>query len=246
MSVKDPPEIYDEADVYEVVYRGRGKDYRADAAAVTGLVRERKADAASLLDVACGTGSHLRYFAASFGHVEGVDLSEDMLRVAREQVPGVPFHQGDMCGFRLDRAFDAVTCLFSSIGYLRSAGELDAAVAAFARHLNPGGVIVLEPWCFPERFVPGQVMSDLVRADGRTIARVSHAVREGDSSRIEAHYLVAGPGSGVRHFTDTHVLRLFDRRQYEAAFARAGCSVEYLDRGTGRVGLFIGTRTTHQ
>jgi SAM-dependent methyltransferase len=233
--------IYDHADLYDAVYRGRGKDYAADTARIVTQIRASSPGASSLLDVACGTGAHLRHFAPAFHHVEGVDLSADMLRVAKKHLGDVPLHQGDMCGFDLGRRFDAVTCLFSSIGYLNDAAELDAAVGCFARHLNPGGVIVLEPWCFPEKFVPGQVMSDLVTVDGMTISRVSHATLDAGATRIEAHYVVADPDSGVRHFVDVHRLALFTRGQYERAFRLAGCTVRYLPAERG-VGLFVGTR----
>lgn len=235
--------IYRRAELYETIYRGRGKDYAADSARVTALVREHHPSAASLLDVACGTGSHLRYFAKEFDHVEGVDLAADMVRLARRNLPGVPVHQGDMRDFRLDRTFDAITCMFSSIGYLRDADELTAALECFGRHLAPGGVIVLEPWWFPERALARHVVGDVVTVDGRTVSRVSHAVRRGAAHHMEVHYLVADPDAGIQHFTDTHVLALFEREQYEAAFARAGCRAEYLGPEETSPGLFVGVRT---
>lgn len=238
--------IYSQGALYEAVYRGRGKDYAADAAAVAAVIRERCPDAVSLLDAACGTGAHLRHLVTEFTDVEGLDLAPSMLAEARARLPGVRFHRADMAHFRLDRTFSAVTCLFSSIGYLPTTAALESAVACFARHLDPGGVLVVEPWCFPERFTPHQVMSDLATVDGTTIARVSHAtlIREGRACRIEAHYLVAAGGTDVRHFTDVHDLSLFRREEYEAAFTRAGCAVEYLPSPDGRgVGLFAGIRT---
>src|SRR5687767_2236719 len=54
------------ADVYDLVYRGRGKDYAAEAADVATLIRSKRPEAASLLDVACGTGLHLHGFGAQF------------------------------------------------------------------------------------------------------------------------------------------------------------------------------------
>ena len=41
-----------------------------------------------------------------------------MLGIARHRLPGVPLHLADMRDFDLPERFDAVTCLFSSIGYL--------------------------------------------------------------------------------------------------------------------------------
>ncbi len=47
------------AELYDQFYEARGKDYAAEASAVTDLVRSRYPHADSVLDVACGTGSHL-------------------------------------------------------------------------------------------------------------------------------------------------------------------------------------------
>ncbi|MFC4560987.1 class I SAM-dependent methyltransferase [Nocardiopsis mangrovi] len=232
--------IYRRADLYADIYAGRGKDYAGDAERITALVRGRGGGTASLLDVACGTGSHLAHFRDSFAHVEGVDLAEDMVRVARRDLPGVPVHTGDMRDFRLGRRFSAITCLFSSIGYLPGPAAVEAAVACFARHLEPGGVIVLEPWYFPQTALERHVVGDVVAVGGRTIARVSRNVREGAAHRMTVHYIVAHPDEGVQHFTDEHVLAVIERERYEKAFTAAGCTVEYLP-GAGP-GLFVGVR----
>jgi SAM-dependent methyltransferase len=236
--------IYDRADVYEAIYRGRGKDYESEATTAVGLIRERKPKAMSLLDVGCGTGSHLRYFADAFDHAEGMDLNEAMIAVARTNLPTVPVRQGDMRQFDLRRRFDALTCMFSAIGNISGTDELDATLQSFTHHLNPGGVLVLEPWWFPENFIPQYIGGDVVQVDGRTIARISRSVRQGDASRMEVHYVVAGPESGIWHFTDTHVMALYHRHEYEAAFARAGASVEYVELGNGSPGLFVGVLDT--
>ncbi|MFD0485964.1 class I SAM-dependent methyltransferase [Saccharopolyspora spinosporotrichia] len=165
------------AELYDRFYRGRGKDYAAEAAQVARLVRDRLPSASSLLDVACGTGTHLRRFADLFDDVTGLELSAAMIEVARPQLGGIPVLQGDMRDFALDREFDAVTCMFSSIGHMRDGAELDQALASFARHLAPGGVVVVEPWWFPEDFLDGYVAGDVVRDGDLTISRVSHSAR---------------------------------------------------------------------
>ncbi|WP_248962793.1 class I SAM-dependent methyltransferase [Sphaerisporangium perillae] len=236
--------IYRNAEIYDALYEGRGRSYEADSQTLVKYIRERNASASALLDVACGTGRNLRSFADAFEHVEGVDLAEDMLRVAQKRLPGVPLHQGDMKDFRLDRRFDAITCLFSAIGYLDDAGQLNAALRCFGRHLKPGGVLVVEPWYFPDNALSGRVMGDVVTVGGQTISRLSHTVVEGRAHRMTAHYLVADAESGIRHFTDLHMLSLFSRHEYETAFAEAGvASVEFLQTGRDRPGLLIGVKS---
>jgi len=228
------------AGVYDQIYRDRGKDYAAEAADVLDLIRARRGGVpGSLLDVACGTGGHLRHFATLAGHVEGLELSDEMIKVAAAEVPGVRINQGDMREFDLGRRFAALSCMFSSIAYLGSATELDRTLARFAAHLEPGGVAVVEPWWFPDDFISGYVSTHTSVENGRTICRTSHSVRDGGFCAMEVHVVVADAG-GIRHFVDEHRMALFVREEYETAFARAGLAVEFLPGGPSGRGLFVG------
>ncbi|MFF4159694.1 class I SAM-dependent methyltransferase [Streptomyces sp. NPDC001678] len=229
------------AEIYDLLHEARGKDFGAEAATVTGLIRAREPGAASLLDVACGTGAHLRHFGEHFAHTEGLELSEAMLAVARVNTPGAVLRQGDMRALATGRVYDAITCMFGSIGYMTDTSELRSALRSFARHLSPGGVVVVEPWWFPETFIDGHVSGDVVTVRGRTVARVSHSAREGAASHMRVHYVVAEAGAGARHFVEEHRISLFTRAEYEEAFARAGLEVGYHSGVPSGRGLFVGT-----
>lgn len=229
------------ADVFEAIYRSRGKDWAQEAQDIVERIRARFPEADSLLDVACGTGIHLERFSQVFSHCEGVDFAEPMLELAAERVPNVPLHVGDMRKFDLDRKFDAITCMFCSIGYLDTVDDLRDAVRTMTEHLVPGGVLVVEPWWFPEKFIDGYVAGDLSHGEDRTITRISHSIQQGDKTRMELRYVVGAAG-GITEFTEIEILSLWTKDEYQSAFEDAGCSVEYLDGGpTGR-GLFIGIR----
>jgi SAM-dependent methyltransferase len=230
------------ADVYDEVYQGRGRDCAGEAGEVRDLVVDRFPQAASLLDVACGTGAHLEAFRSLFAEVEGVELSGGMLEVARRRLPGVTVHQGDMREFGLGRTFDVVTCMFSSIGHVGSVAGLRAALGRFAAHVEIGGVIVIEPWWFPETFIDGYATGDVVSGSGRTVARLSHSAREGDRSRVTVHFAVSDPAAGLNHVTEEYLVSLFGQQEYEDAFCRAGCSVEYVPGGPNGRGWFVGIR----
>ncbi|MFD3936196.1 class I SAM-dependent methyltransferase [Streptomyces sp. NPDC058611] len=243
MTTQEAKGIYDAGDVYDAVYGGRGKDYGSESAVVTGHIRTRHPQAASILDVGCGTGGHLKYFAEEFDETQGVDLAEGMLVVARRNHPEIPLTTGDMRSFDLGRRFDAVVSLFAATGNLVGRQELDSTLATFSRHLVPGGVVVIEPWWFPENFTPDHVGASVTTVEGRTVARVSHTVRHSEAaSRMDVHYVLAEPGRGVEHFSDTHVMALYRREQYEKAFTAAGLSVEYITGEYAGNGLFIGVK----
>src|ERR671930_552380 len=224
------------ARIYDAVYAW--KDYVGEAARLHELVQARKPGAATLLDVACGTGTHLAELRRWY-RCEGLDLDGELLAVARKRLPEVPLHQGDMRDFDLGRRFDAVACLFSSIGYVLTLDALAAAVAAMARHLEPGGVLLVEPWLTPEAVVVPRVGAVFVDEPELKIARVNAIEVDGRRSSFEFHYVVGTPDS-VEHFTERHDLSLFTIEEQLAAFRAAGLAVEHDEEGLMGRGLYIG------
>ncbi|MDV6011628.1 class I SAM-dependent methyltransferase [Haloechinothrix sp. LS1_15] len=233
---------HDAAELYDLLHAERGKDFAAEARFVRRLIAERNPTASTLLDIACGTGAHLEHLAGSFDRVAGLELSESMLAMAKAKMPEVELHHGDMRTLSLGDTFDAVICLFGSIGYVDSVDELHTTVRRFAEHTSKGGVVVLEPWWQPDTFTPGHISGDVITVDNRTIARVSHASRLPDASHMQVHYVVAEPEGGIRHFTEEHICKLFPRQEYERALEGAGLRVEYFACGLSGKGLYVGTR----
>ncbi|MFI9203881.1 class I SAM-dependent methyltransferase [Streptomyces sp. NPDC053048] len=233
----------DFAAVYDDICRTQ-RDYAAQAARTLDLVRARRPDAASLLDVGCGTGEELVHLREHF-EVTGVDLSEPMVRVARAKLEGVEVHRADMLAFDLGRTFDVVGSFYSAVGYLADTAELGAAVRNMAAHLVPGGILVVEPFFLPERWNGGDLVDTVFEAGGRRIARMGKWHTEEGRCHVAMHYLVGDPAreSGeVRHFVDRQTLTLFGREDYERAFTDAGCTVEFLPDGYLDRGVFIGVR----
>ena len=225
---------------YDAIYSF--KDYAVEADAVSSRIRALKPDAATLLGVACGTGAHLVHFARKF-QVEGIDLSEEQLAVARTRMPGVELHLGDMTTFDLGRTFDAVTCMFSSIGYVGSLDGLDAAIGRMAAHLAPGGVLVVEPWLLPDGFQDGHLSTLFVDEPDIAVARMSISHKEGRRSWFDMEHLV-GSADGVEHFVEHHELGLFTVEEQLAAFERAGLSVEHDPEGPMGRGLYVGVASS--
>jgi SAM-dependent methyltransferase len=233
------------ARMYDLLYEDR-KSYPDEAARVTDLVRARRPGATSLLDVGCGTGAHLAAFARHFTDVAGLDAAAPMIERAAERLPDAALHVADMRDFDLGRRFDAVVSMFSAIGYLATVADLEQAAAAMSRHLADDGVLVVEPWFFPERFTPGHIAAHSLKYGDHGIARVARSTLEGGrTTRIDIHYLLGDPDTGVRHSTDIDRLTLFTHDEYRDAFGKAGLDVEHLDT-KGTPGLFIGIHRRHK
>ena len=138
------------AAIYDAVYSF--KDYADESERLRVLIEESAPGAATLLDVACGTGKHLEQLQAWY-EVSGVDLDPELLAIARARLGDVELLTSDMTDFALGRRFDVVTCLFSSIGYVETVERLGSAIAAMAAHLKPEGVLIVEPWLSPEEWM---------------------------------------------------------------------------------------------
>ncbi|MFN2469705.1 MAG: class I SAM-dependent methyltransferase [Gaiellaceae bacterium] len=224
------------ARLYDAIYSW--KDYQAEAERLHALVQERAPGARTLLDVACGTGAHLAELRRWY-EVEGLDLDPALLAVARERLPGVPLHEADMTDFDLGRTFDAVTCLFSSIGYVRTLDRMRVAVAAMTRHVA-SGVLVIEPWLLRENWLERHVGAVFVDEPELKIARMNAGETRDGMSVLNMHYLVGTP-DGVEHFVERHELGLFRDEDYRKAFEAAALTVDYDAEGLMGRGLYFGT-----
>lgn len=225
------------AQIYDAVYGA--KDYSGEARRLKAFLAEHKRSAGNtLLDIACGTGGHVPYLRDEFLY-EGLDLDPQMLAIARERNPGIAFHQGDMTNFDLGRQFDVVTCLFSSIGYAGVVAKLEQAVATMARHLLPGGVLLVGPFFPPEAWHVGQPHAIFVDQPNLKIARMNVSGRRDNIALLDFHYLVATP-EGIEHFTEHHELGLFTDAEYRQAFTSAGLDVAHDAEGLIGRGLYIG------
>jgi SAM-dependent methyltransferase len=224
--------------IYDAIYRSRGKDYADEAAKIDQLIREYKRSPGNrLLDIACGTGGHLAYLQNTYT-VEGLDLEEGMLEVARARFPHIPFYQGSMIDFDLGRRFDTIICLFSAIGYVQTIENLEKTIANMARHLEPGGVLILEPSFTPDYYRVGSVHGSFVDEPELKIARMVISEQEGNIAVLNFHYLVASP-AGIEHFTELHKMALFTNEEYMSAFHKVGLVVDHDPVGLIGRGLHI-------
>jgi SAM-dependent methyltransferase len=207
---------------YDAIYSF--KDYAVEAHRLHELVSVRAPEARTLLDVACGTGKHLAELRRWY-EVEGLDLEPELIEIARERLGEVPLHEGDMLDFDLGRRFGVVTCLFSSIGYARTAENLRRAVEAMALHLEPGGVLAVEPWILPDGWVPGGVYAEFADEPDLKVARMNVSQLASETVTLEMHHMVGTP-HGVEHFVEQHELGMFTDDQYMEAFRAAGLVAE--------------------
>jgi len=124
-------------------------DYSRRMAELLPSVLERfGAKPKKILDLACGEGTFAVEMARQGYKVTGVDLSSEMLRLAREKAEEagveVRFIQQDMRGLSLGEEFDLVTCWYDSLNYLLEYEELVATFRSVARVLTSDGLFIFD------------------------------------------------------------------------------------------------------
>lgn len=223
---------------YDAIYHF--KDYRSAADKLDSTIKRFFPEAKSLLDTACGTGKHIQLLSDKFD-CEGLDLNDELLEIARERCPGVKFICADMTEFSTGRTYDTVTCLFSSIAYVRTIENMFNALTCMSRHLNPGGLLIVEPWFSKDNFWVDHLTANHFDSKDLKITWMYTSKIEHGFSVLDIHYL-AGTPENVTHFTEKHVLGLFSDSDYRKGFESAGLQVYYDKDGLFGRGMYIGVK----
>ncbi len=106
----------------------------------------------SILDIACGTGTHCLELAGRGHHTVGVDISPEMIEEARRKASSLSMKKNpqfivqDMREIGVGRKFDVAICMFGGFGYLDSDNDLSRFFSGLSKHLKPGGLFLFEFW----------------------------------------------------------------------------------------------------
>jgi len=128
------------AKYYDLVYTW--KNYKKEVDFIDKILRLNKLK--TILDVACGTGNHVLLLVRKGYSVTGIDISKDMLKVARKKVKKTRFIKADMRNFDLKQKFDAIICMFTSLNYNFTLKDLEKTLLCFKKHLKDNGILIFD------------------------------------------------------------------------------------------------------
>jgi ubiquinone/menaquinone biosynthesis C-methylase UbiE len=229
------------AKYYDRVYSF--KDYLDETVRLQNLIiKYLESGGNTLLDVACGTGLHLKHLKDDFS-CTGVDVSKSMLKIARKNAKGVTFKEADMKTLRLGKQFDVIVCLLSSIGYVKTAASLEKTIRNFSKHLKKGGLTLIEPSHAKSFYVNGEPRITTYDGKDAKIARVNVTRIRQATLVLSMHILIAERGKDAKYFVDRHELGLFGINNTLRIMKAAGLKSKYLKNGLmpGRE-LFVGIK----
>ena len=205
------------SEFYDQLYHD--KDYRRECDYLEDLFREYFAGRIRRVrDVACGTGGHALPLAQRRYDVYATDISEHMVRVAREKSEAdhlrrwIRLGVGDMRRIKGIKRFDACLCMFASIGYLPSASDVVLALKSMRNCLTANGIIIFDFWNGLAVLTVGASQRfKTVRRNGLIITR--KATPKLDSVRnlctVKYDISVTKPSGLIDRFHETHTMRFF-------------------------------------
>jgi 2-polyprenyl-3-methyl-5-hydroxy-6-metoxy-1,4-benzoquinol methylase len=122
----------------------------------------------TVLDIGCGTGRHSLALTSAGAAVTGVDYIRECITTAtalakRNKLAGSRFIEGDARSINLRSEFDAVICLYDVIGSYADDGENLKILQNCARHLKPGGKLLLSVMNFELTEHQGKLFFSLER-----------------------------------------------------------------------------------
>lgn len=156
---------------YDLLYSD--KDYASEVDYILGILPAGLPLGARILELGCGTGGHAFELATRGFRVHGIDISENMVVIARSRLAALPavvrerlsFDCADMRGFHAGKSqFDLALSLFHVMSYATTNADQQAAFASARHHLAPGGLFVFDFWYGPA------VLSDRPRHATKNVA----------------------------------------------------------------------------
>jgi len=184
------------------------EDYEKDTELFSRIIIEHsKIRPKTLLHLGCGAGGNDYIFKRHF-NVTGIDVSKDMLKIAKKLNLDVIYHNYDMRTLKLDECFDSVA-IPDSIGYMITAEDLRSTIHAAYKHLKQGGVLLIVTHV-KEEFIENNFVYTGSKKDIEITVFENNYIPDPYGTTYEATiiYLIHQKGKLEIH-SDQHIIGLF-------------------------------------
>ncbi|MDO4553998.1 MAG: class I SAM-dependent methyltransferase [Lachnospiraceae bacterium] len=189
-----------------------------------------------ILDLGCGTGNMTLQFQKKGFDMIGVDLSLDMLEIAREKSMGtnILYLQQDMCEFELYGTVRAVICVCDSLNYILEPDQLSQIFSLVDNYLDPGGIFLFD---FNTDYKYRELIGDRVIAEDRedmSFIWDNYYDEETRRNEYALSIFLREKGNLFRKYEELHTQRGYSLKEMKEALFSAG--LEFLFARDGEEG----------
>lgn len=173
----------------------------------------RRAPGNRVLDLACGTGLHARWFAEQECEVTATDLSEAMIAYARRHRAHehIDFRVSDM-RIPPPGTWDLAVSMGNSLSLLITEDDLRQVFSNVKQRLSPKGTFLFQVLNYdrPEAQQPRHRVERAGLPDAKLVA-IKNLVPDGRHTLLALNFFVEEQGGGYQSAVDTAVLRNWSR-----------------------------------
>ena len=223
--------LYSElAEVYDKLYAVEF-DYQNDLELIEQSAS--KYNFKEVLELGCGTGHLTKLLAEKEFDVTGVDLYDEMLRIAGNKVPDVDFIRSDIRNLQVDRAYESAVMLGRTFTYMLTNEDIENSLKSIYKCLKPGGILIMDSLSAPhfvKNLEENSETRQSVNVDGQEITRISSSswnLRQGLTFDWKAVYIIK-ENNNEKEVIDISTIRAFWPEELKYFLTRAGFNVKEL------------------
>ncbi|MHA1728934.1 MAG: class I SAM-dependent DNA methyltransferase [Promethearchaeota archaeon] len=200
---------YELARVYHEMYQSIF-NYEDEFRIYDEIMKQKKSK--KILEIGCGSGNLAQYFLNAGYKYLGLDISEEMLVIAKEVAPDADFIRGDMRNLQIKDKFDAVIITGRCFTYMVENEDVINALKSIHGILKPSGYLIFDNFnaeSIFEDFKENMVFSTEYK--GKKYKRVSKNsinMQSGWTWNWNATYYITESGK-TKQVEDTSILRAF-------------------------------------
>jgi len=206
------------AEVYEAMY-STFINYRDEFTFYGEILRTYNKK--SVLEIGSGTGNLSKLFTEDGLEYLGLDLSVEMLEIAKKNNPNCVFIEGDMRNFELEELIDSILITGRSISYLLTNEDLNLTFQSIHRNLQKDGIFCFD-FIDANRFIPEILKEERIihkaNFDGKRYIRESRWVLNlhyGMDLKWDSKYGKELDGEYQEIGGETEVVRSFTKDEIE-------------------------------
>jgi len=214
---------------YDILYED--KNYSKEVDFVEKFIKIMSPTAKRILSLGCGTCNYEIIFAERGYDVTGLDMSRDMLEVAKKKIlkeklnGNIKLVNTNIQNFALPCEFDVSIALFNVLGYQTTDRQITSVLANVHKSLKPGGIFMFDCWYLPAVLKNGPTNRlKEVSFNGYKIKRYTKSTIDIDNNQIIIKFLIEEykRNKKARSFQELHKVRYWSLSEIENLLKNAG------------------------